>query len=89
MSKPTFEDIILAASQPPHGFPEEEVREAVAKALADAHAALLGTLTEKVLELHPRDTAFDGELPYCKRCVDYEGAWWPCSTVYAIQSLSR
>lgn len=40
---------------------------------------------EQVLELHQRKTVFDGELDYCGICVESEGAFWPCSTVRAIE----
>ena len=44
----------------------------------------LARALRSVLEHHPRKTAMDGNLDYCPRCVDHEGALWPCETVRGL-----
>ena len=38
---------------------------------------------EAVRELHTR--TWHGELDYCPRCVDFEGAIWPCKTIRILE----
>lgn len=38
---------------------------------------------EAVRELHTR--TWHGELDYCPRCVDFEGAIWPCKTIRTLE----
>ncbi|WP_341856402.1 hypothetical protein [Brachybacterium sp. GPGPB12] len=34
----------------------------------------------------PHGQAWNGTLDYCRRCLDYEGAIYPCSTIQALDS---
>ncbi|MGC5078440.1 hypothetical protein [Agrococcus sp. DT81.2] len=38
----------------------------------------------RVEAIHERAEVYDGELGFCKKCVDLEGAWWPCATIRAV-----
>ena len=42
---------------------------------------------QAVRDLHER--AWNGELDYCPRCLDYEGAIWPCATIQALDAACR
>ena len=52
---------------------------------ARTHLAAQESDAERAVRaLHER--AWHGELDYCPRCVDYEGAFWPCRTIEALDS---
>lgn len=62
--------------------PDKDAHWRLDEALADLQAAE-DRAEQAVRDLHER--AWNGELDYCPRCLDYEGAIWPCKTIRTLE----
>src|SRR5690625_2818241 len=62
--------------------PDKDAHWRLDEALADLQAAE-DRAEQAVRDLHER--AWNGELDYCPRCLDYDGAIWPCKTIRILE----